>query len=76
MFIDALSASSSIIRSGRFILFEISTAGDPSKKEISLYSKEIVKLDEKRVDDIQATIQPDGEQILKVGKRRFLKVHG
>ena len=35
-----------------------------------------VKLDEERVDDIQATIQPDGEQILKVGKRRFLKVHG
>ncbi|GIR03650.1 MAG: hypothetical protein CM15mP13_2440 [Pseudomonadota bacterium] len=36
VFIDALSASSSIIRSGRLILFEISTAGDPSKKEISL----------------------------------------
>ena len=35
-----------------------------------------VKLDEKRVDDIQATIQPVGEQILKVGKRRFLKVRG
>ena len=34
-----------------------------------------VKLDEKRVDDIQATIMPDREQILKVGKRRFLKVH-
>ena len=35
-----------------------------------------VKLDEERVDDIQATILPDREQILKVGKRRFLKVHG
>ena len=35
-----------------------------------------VKLDEKRVDDIKATILPDREQILKVGKRRFLKVHG
>ena len=35
-----------------------------------------VKLDEKRVDDIQATILPNGEQILKVGKRRFLKVYG
>ena len=35
-----------------------------------------VKLDDKRVDDIQATILPDREQILKVGKRRFLKVHG
>ena len=35
-----------------------------------------VKLDEERVDDIQATVLPDGEQILKVGKRRFLKVHG
>ena len=34
-----------------------------------------VKLDEKRVEDIQATIMPDREQILKVGKRRFLKVH-
>ena len=35
-----------------------------------------VKLDEERVDDIQATVLPDKEQILKVGKRRFLKVHG
>ena len=35
-----------------------------------------VKLDENRVDDIQATILPDREQILKVGKRRFLKVNG
>ena len=35
-----------------------------------------VKLDEKRVDDIQATILPGREQILKVGKRRFLKVNG
>ena len=35
-----------------------------------------VKLDEERVDDIQATVLPDREQILKVGKRRFLKVHG
>ena len=35
-----------------------------------------VKLDDKRVVDVQATILPDREQILKVGKRRFLKVHG
>ena len=35
-----------------------------------------VKLDEERVDDIEATVLPDREQILKVGKRRFLKVHG
>ena len=35
-----------------------------------------VKLDEERIDDIQATVLPDREQILKVGKRRFLKVHG
>ena len=35
-----------------------------------------VKLDEERVDDIKATILPDQEQILKVGKRRFLKVNG
>ena len=35
-----------------------------------------VKLDDKRVDDVQATILPDRELILKVGKRRFLKVHG
>ena len=35
-----------------------------------------VKLDDKRVDDVQATILPDREQILKVGKRRFLKVYG
>ena len=33
-----------------------------------------VKLDGVIVDDIQATISPIGEQILKVGKRRFLKV--
>ena len=33
-----------------------------------------VKLDDKKIDDIQASISPEGEQILKVGKRRFLKV--
>ena len=33
-----------------------------------------VKLDGVIVDDIQTTISPKGEQILKVGKRRFLKV--
>ena len=33
-----------------------------------------VKLDGVIVDDFQATISPRGEQILKVGKRRFLKV--
>ena len=33
-----------------------------------------VKLDGVIVNDIQATISPRGEQILKVGKRRFLKV--
>ena len=33
-----------------------------------------VKLDGRSITDIQATITPSGEQILKVGKRRFLKV--
>jgi tyrosyl-tRNA synthetase len=33
-----------------------------------------VKLDDKKIDDIQASISPGDEQILKVGKRRFLKV--
>ena len=33
-----------------------------------------VRLDDKKIDDIQAFISPGGEQILKVGKRRFLKV--
>ena len=33
-----------------------------------------VKLDGESIADIQATIRPSGEQILKVGKRRFLKV--
>ena len=33
-----------------------------------------VKLDGESITDIQATIKPSGEQILKVGKRRFLKV--
>ena len=33
-----------------------------------------VKLDGKPVDDIQKTLTPNGDQILKVGKRRFLKV--
>ena len=33
-----------------------------------------VKLDGESITDIQATIAPSGEQILKVGKRRFLKV--
>ncbi len=35
-----------------------------------------VKLNEKKIDDIQATISPRREQILKIGKRRFLKVIG
>ena len=33
-----------------------------------------VRLDDKKIDDIQASISPGDEQILKVGKRRFLKV--
>ncbi len=33
-----------------------------------------VKLDGESITDIQATITPSGEQILKIGKRRFLKV--
>ena len=33
-----------------------------------------VKLDGESITDIQATITPSGVQILKVGKRRFLKV--
>ena len=33
-----------------------------------------VKLDDKKIDDVQASISPGDEQILKVGKRRFLKV--
>ena len=33
-----------------------------------------VKLDDKKIEDIQASIVPGGEHILKVGKRRFLKV--
>ena len=35
-----------------------------------------VKLDFKPVEDIQKTLTPNGDQILKVGKRRFLKVTG
>ena len=35
-----------------------------------------VRLDGNPVDDIQTTITPNGDQILKVGKRRFLKVTG
>jgi len=35
-----------------------------------------VKLDGKPVEDIQKNLTPNGDQILKVGKRRFLKVTG
>ena len=35
-----------------------------------------VKLDGNTINDIQSTVSPNGEQILKVGKRRFLKVIG
>ena len=34
----------------------------------------IANMNDNRIDDINATILPGGEQILKVGKRRFLKV--
>ena len=35
-----------------------------------------VKLNDKKVNDIQANLKPGGDHILKVGKRRFLKVSG
>ena len=47
-----------------------------SKGEVRRMIKQAgVKLDEKTVMDIQAKMSPkDKEQILKIGKRRFLKV--
>ena len=46
-----------------------------SKGEVRRMIKQgAVKLDGESITDIQATITPSGEQILKVGKRRFLKV--
>ena len=33
-----------------------------------------VKLNDLSISDIQATIKPGGEQILKIGKRRFLRI--
>ena len=46
-----------------------------SKGEVRRMIKQgAVKLDGESITDIQATIAPSGEQILKVGKRRFLKV--
>jgi len=35
-----------------------------------------VKLNDKKVNDIQANLKPGEDHILKVGKRRFLKVSG
>ena len=35
-----------------------------------------VKLNDEKVNDIQANLKPGGDHILKVGKRRFLKVSG
>ena len=35
-----------------------------------------VKLDNEKIDDMHATISPGTEQIIKVGKRRFLRVIG
>ncbi|MEC9050739.1 MAG: tyrosine--tRNA ligase [Candidatus Neomarinimicrobiota bacterium] len=46
-----------------------------SKGEVRRMIKQgAVKLDGESITDIQATITPSGEKILKVGKRRFLKV--
>jgi len=46
-----------------------------SKGEVRRMIKQgAVKLDGESVSDIQAKISPKGDQILKVGKRRFLKV--
>jgi len=46
-----------------------------SKGEVRRMIKQgAVKLDGETIADIQAKIKPKGEQILKVGKRRFLKV--
>ena len=48
-----------------------------SKGEVRRMIKQgAVKLDDQRIDDIQATISPKAEQVIKVGKRRFLKVTG
>ena len=33
-----------------------------------------VKLNDLSISDIQATIKPGEEQILKIGKRRFLRI--
>ena len=48
-----------------------------SKGEVRRMIKQgAVKLGDQRIDDIQATISPKAEQVIKVGKRRFLKVTG
>ena len=46
-----------------------------SKSEVRRMIKQgAVKLNDLSISDIQATIKPGGEQILKIGKRRFLRI--
>ena len=49
----------------------------PSKSEARrLIRQGGVRLDDERVTDIDAVVTPDGERILQVGKRRFLRLVG
>ena len=47
----------------------------PSKSQARrLVQQGAVKLDGERVDSIEAEIEVEGEQVLQVGKRRFLRL--
>lgn len=49
----------------------------PSKSQARrLIQQGAVRLDDTRIEDIHAEVSPDGEQILQVGKRRFLRLIG
>jgi len=49
----------------------------PSKSEARrLIRQGGVRLDDERVTDIDAVVTPDGERVLQVGKRRFLRLVG
>jgi tyrosyl-tRNA synthetase len=53
----------------------LSTGMAPSKSEVRrLVQQGGVQLDGVRLEDFQQTIEPGGEHVLQVGRRKFLKL--
>ncbi|KHC90510.1 tyrosyl-tRNA ligase [Thermotoga sp. Mc24] len=57
------------------LLVEIGAASSKSEAK-RLVSQGGVYIDGERIEDIKFTVEPDGERVLKVGKRKFYRISG